>query len=328
MRRAGKRVRVSAQLVEAETGSHLWAERYDRDLEDIFAVQDELTRTIVLTVIGRLDADGRQRAGRLSDDGARAYDSLLRAKALINSFTKQDNHKAIQLLEQAVALDPSSAQAHAMLSTAHLMDWMTYWVEDRPDALVRAHDFGQRAFELDDADSRANWALGEVLLFQRQYEKARRHLEKAVNLNPNDVEARGIYGYFLTIVGETNGSLAEFERALRLDPFDLNWLPWLRAIAYYDARRYDEAIEELERVDVPINDVRYLLMASYAHAGRLEEARDIVEAFLAFASEDMAIFPGRTLGAWEPFLRSINVYRNEADVLHLLEGLRKAGFPE
>lgn len=328
VRRAGKRVRVTAQLIEAETGSHLWAERYDRDLEDIFAVQDELTRTIVLTVIGRLDAAGRQRAGRLGDEGAQAYDSLLRAKALINKFTKQDNRKAIQLLERAIALDPTSAQAYAMLSMGHLMDWVGYWIEDRAEAMAKAHECAQRALELDDADSRANWTLGEVLLFQYQYDKAHQRLEKAVSLNPNDVEARGILGYYLASVGETERALAEFEQALRLDPFDLSWLPWLRAIVYYDARRYDEAIADLERIDGPYIEIRYYLMASYAQAGRVEEARAMVEPFLKFAEEDMAVFLGRTLDAWEGYLRSNNDHRGEANILHLLEGLRKAGFPE
>ena len=128
--------------------------------------------------------------------------------------------------------------------------------------------------------------------------------------------------------GAPHGGPAAFEQALRLDPFDLNWLPWLRAIVYYDAHRYAEAIKDLEGIDVPVGEAFYYRMASYAQAGRLEEAGALVAPFLAFAEEDMAVFPGRRLGDWEPFLRSTNVHRGEAVVLHLLEGLRKAGFPE
>ena len=122
MRKAGNRVRVTAQLIDVANGDHLWAERYDRDLEDIFAVQDEVTRTVVSTVAGRIDAVGHQRATRMSPDGLKAYDLFLRAKALVVRFTSKDNAEARDLLDRAIALDPANAQAHAQLCAAHYID--------------------------------------------------------------------------------------------------------------------------------------------------------------------------------------------------------------
>jgi len=328
VRKAGNRVRVTAQLIDAESGTHLWAERYDRPLEDIFAVQDEIVRTTASTVAGRIDALRRHRATQLSEDSLAAYDHVLRGKALAYRFSRDDNVRAREHLERAVALDPANAQAHAGLAIILILDWMAHWVTDRQAAFAEAARLAQRAVALDDADSRAHWTLGEVFLFQRQFDKARYYLEKAVRLNPNDVEARGIYALYLSSVGEPERAVQEFEKAHQLNPFDLSWIPWLKGMAHFVARQYDHAIASLERVEVPIAEVQGWLAASYAQAGRPEDARAALDAFLQESERSMAVFPGRRLRDWETYWHAAVEFRDQADFDHLFAALRKAGFPE
>ena len=328
VRKAGNRVRITAQLIDAANDNHLWAERYDRDLEDIFAVQDEVTRTIVSTLAGRIDAVGHQRATRMSPDSLKAYDLFLRAKALIIRFTGTDNAEGRDLLKRAIALDPANAQAHAQLCATHYMDWLGHWVEDGDTALAESIRQGKEAVALDDADCRSHWTLGEAYLYAREFDKSRFHHEKAIDLNPNDVEARTTYGFFLTCVRETDEAIVEFERARQVDPHDLNWLPWLEGFAYFTARQYAPAIACFERIEDPHNEVLSLLAASYAHAGRLDEAKPVLEEFLRRAELEMVDFPGRSLVAWKRSWHGIVCYEDEADADHWLDGMRKAGLEE
>ncbi len=328
VRKAANRVRITAQLVEAESGNHLWAEHYDRELEDIFAVQDEVTRTVVSTVAGRIDAVGHHRANRMSPDSLKAYDLCLRAISLIFRFTKADNAKARELLAQAIALDPVNVHAHCELSTVYLMDWVGHWVVDGDAALSEALRWGKQAVALDDTDSGSHCLLGEAYHFNREFDKARFHLEKAINLNPNDVGARGVYGQFLTCVGEPDRALAEFEYARQIDPHDLVWLPWIRGFAYFNARQYDAAIACFKQIEDPYNEVCALLAASYAHVGRLDEAKSMLEEFLRRAEEEMVDFPGRSLAAWKRSWRSFMLYKDKADVEMWLDGLHKAGLED
>jgi TolB-like protein len=325
VRKAGNRVRITAQLVDAATGNHIWAERYDRDLEDIFAVQDEVTRIVVSTVAGRIDSVGYQRATRMSPDSLKAYDLFLRAKSIFLRFTRADNAEARDLLKRVIALDPANAQAHAVLCETYFMDWVGNWVEDGDYALNEAIRWGKKAVAVDDADSRSHWTLGEAYLLTREFDKARFHIEKAIDLNPNDVEALTIYGFFLTCVREFPEAIAVFERARQVDPQDLNYVPWLEGFAYFTARQYDEAIACFEKIEDPHYEVYSLLSASYAYVGRLDDAKPMLEEFLRRAEHEMVDFPGRSLAAWKRNWHSLACYEDEADGEHWLHGLRKAG---
>jgi adenylate cyclase len=153
VRRAADRVRITAQLVDADTGNHLWAERYDRHMHDIFALQDEVARSVASTVSGRVEAAGRDRAVRLSPNALRAYDLVLRAKAFLLKYTRADNQQAIACAEHAVELDPSSARAHARTALSLFFNYMTCWTADRTNTLAKAYELAQRAVVLDESDS-------------------------------------------------------------------------------------------------------------------------------------------------------------------------------
>ncbi len=325
VRKAGDRVRVTAQLVESESGNHVWAERYDRDLEDIFAVQDDLTRTVVSTIAGRIESVGHRRASRMSADSLQAHDLVLRARRHTYAFTMPDNAEAQKLLTRAIALDPANARAHAALSMSHMLDWISHWLKEGDTSLAEAHRLAKKAVALDDTDCYAQWSLGCTYLMGRQYRNSRFHLEQALELNPNDVEARSLYGLFLTYIGQADEALAEYEQAKKVDPHHLAWLPWYYGFTYFTALRFNEAIEILEPIEQPVNEVRGLLAASYALVGRLEEAHLMLGSFLRAAEDEMVDFPGRSVAAWIRNWHSLVAYKNDADRQVWVDGLRKAG---
>ena len=328
VRRAGDRVRISAQLIDAATGNHLWAERYDRDVLDIFAVQDEVARSVASTVSGRVEAAGRDRLERLSPTALRAYDLVLRARSLTLNYTRADNQQALACAERAVQLDPSSASAHAHAAWCLFYNYMASWTADREHDLARAYDMVQRAVTLDETDSFPHTMLGIIHLFRREYDQARAEILEGIERNPNDFLARRYYGMFLAATGNPEAGIEQTELGRRLNPFDTRWVPWNRGIVYFTARRYDEAIAALEHARNPINEVRGWLAASYAQAGRLQEARATLDEFLRIAETDMARFPGRRLKDWEPYWHGAFEYQHQKDFDHLFDALRKAGLKD
>jgi adenylate cyclase len=224
-----------------------------------------------------------------------------------------------------VELDPKSALAHTQLGWTHCMDYIASWVEPRARSLDTAFALAQRAVLLNEADCRARWLLGNVHIYRREFDEARSQLLTALALNPNDVEARAIYGMYLIAVGDVAAAVEQFDIAKRHNPFEFNWVVWYRGIALFTARRYDEAIATLKQVHNPNNEVRCWLAASYAAAGRLAEARATLAEFLAAAEREMVRFPGRRLDAWEPYLHGLIEYRDPREFDHLLSALRAAG---
>jgi len=328
VRRAGDRVRITAQLINVATGAHLWGERYDREMRDVFAVQDEVARSIASATSGRVEAAGRERAERLSPTALRAYDLVLRAKALTSRYTREDNQQALACAERAVKLDTTSARAHAHSAWCHFFNHMAGWVPDRENALAQAYELAQRAIVLDETDSFPHAILGAIYWFRREYDEARSELETAISLNPNDPEARRYYGGFLAATGNPDAAIEQIELAKQLNPFDTRWVPWIQGIVWFTARRYDKAIASLKRARDPINEVRGWLAASYAQAGREEEARTTLREFLRVAEADMVDFPGHRLEDWKPYWHGAFEYQDQNDFEHLFDALRKAGLQE
>jgi len=326
IRKAGNRVRITVQLAGTADGRQLWAEHFDRELADIFAVQDEITGTVAGILRGRLEAAGERRAYRLPPDQLGAYELCLRARAEIFKFRRRENAAGRALLERALALDPRSATAHAQLSTAYHNDWMMRWVTDGRRALELAHAHAKTAVDLDPDDSRARWGLGEALQYCGTVDEARSQFEAGMRLNPNDAHLLALYGFFLSSMGEDEPAMELFERAGQLDPFDGMVLPWLHGAACYNAGRHAQAIELLTSIVDPLAEVHVWLAAANARLGRLPEARRRLARFLAEAEADMADFPGRRLDDWRPYCLDLCAPRPETG-LHLFEGFAMA-WPE
>jgi TolB-like protein/Flp pilus assembly protein TadD len=304
VRKLGNRVRITAQLVEAANGNHIWAERWDRELEDIFAVQDDLVRTIVSTVGGRIDVVSKARAARMSDAHLGAYDYYLRAVAAEDGNTKEDYQRARQYLERAIKLDPDLASAHHHLALVNFFEWMTHWASDRDRAFNDAINAAKTAVALDDTDGRVQGQLGMLHLYQREFDEAGQYLAQAIRLNPNDFQIIALHGLYLTAIGDPNHAIERFDQAVRINPMEPSWIKWLRGIACFTAERFEDAINDLRSIKRPINEVRGWLAASYGQLGRIDKARAMLTEFLRVAEKEMAVFPGHELDAWQSYRRS------------------------
>ena len=318
---------MTAELVDAQSGHQLWAERYDRPLAETLAVQDELVRTIVSTLDRRIDLAGRLRTAAMSESSLRAYDLYLRGAAAQDRNTKADYRYAERCLERAIELDPGLAQAYHHLSLVKFFNWMELWVEDRDRVFAEAFDAARAALARDDTDSMVQAHLGMLHMYRREFDEGGLRFAEALRLNPNDSRALGLHGLFLAAVGRGAEAVAQLERAERLNPLRPGWLNRLKGIACFSAGRYAEAIAAFKANGAAINQERGWLAASCGQAGRLDEARAHLQSFLCIARQEMPAPPAPTVGAWRACWRPIE-YRHERDLDRLCHGLRMAGLPD
>jgi len=228
-------------------------------------------------------------------------------------------------LRRAIELDPVNAEAHAWLANLRYLEWEFWWAEDRAGALQDAYDLATKAVRLDERNSHCRWVLAVVQITRGEHEQARLHLETGIDLNPNDARTRVIYGWYLACMGHPDRGIEEIEQARRYDPLEEDWMPWMRGIAYYTARHYEEAAAAFSAINDPFNEVRGWLAASLAQAGRIKEAEIMLQKFLEVARHDMVVYPGDRMGDWVEFWQGATLYRNESDFDRLREGLVKAG---
>jgi adenylate cyclase len=319
IRKAENRVRITAQLIDATTGFHLWAERYDRDLDDIFSVQDEITQKIVAALEVKLTEGEQERVARRYTESATAYDVYLRAREHYFRFTKEANMQAQQLYERAIEIDPNYAPAYAELSLTYFVEWYRQWSED-PQALDRGLEAAQRAVTLDDALPEAHTMLGWIHLWRNQHEQAIVEGERAIALDPNYADGYARLGYILSFADRPEEAIGLIKKAMRLDPhYPFLYLCYL-GHSYYLAGQVEEAVAALKRAVA--RNPNYLssyrwLAAIYSELDHEEEARTAV-------AEILRISPRASI----EFSRQSVPYKDQAILERCLDGLRKAGLPE
>jgi tetratricopeptide (TPR) repeat protein len=251
----------------------------------------------------------------------------LRAAAAQDRNTKADYQHAQICLERAIDLDPGLAQAHHHLSLVKLFLWMERWADDLDKVVAEAFDAAKEALARDATDSMVQAHLGMLHMYRREFDEGGLRFAEAIRLNPNDSRALGLYGLFLAAIGRAEQGIDQFEQAERLNPLRPGWLNRLKGIAYFSAGRFADAIAGFRANEAPINQERGWLAASYAQAGRLEEARAHLRDFLGVAEREMAVLAGPTVGVWRSCWRPIE-YQHDRDFDRLFDGLRKAGLPE
>jgi adenylate cyclase len=301
VRAAGDRIRITAQLVDGETGHHIWSERYDRDMPDLFALQDEVAHKVAGTVAGRLRLTAEDRAERKPIESLEALD------------------RARQAYEKAIELDPASTKAYIGLARSYIIDGFNHWGDSDGCSLDKAREYAAKAVSLDNTDSRAQLILGSALVQRGEYEEAKVHLERSLALNPNDADAFAMMGYYLEGIGEPDGAVDCYRTAMRLNPYYPAWYLWKLGDVYFGAGQYEEALIPLKEAlsrGPKLKRPRLTLAAAYAQLDRLEEAQREVGLLLA-DHPDASIEQERQ-----------SKFASDVARDHWIGALRKAGLPE
>jgi adenylate cyclase len=316
VRKAGGRIRVTVQLIDAETDRHIWAERYDRELEDIFAIQDEMTRAIVATLPGRVEAATHDRAKRKPTDNMAAYECVLTAKVLHHRSVREDNAEAQRLLDRAISLDPNYAHAHAWKGCVLGQAWIYGWCQDRDATFQQVAAEMEVALALDDNDSDVHRILAAVSLNREEHDRAAYHQERALALNPNYDLVVVQQGELLTWLGRPEEGIDWIKRAMRLNPYhpERFWSHLGRAC--YCAEKYAEAAEAFSRITRPDYTHHAFLAATFAQMGNGIAAA-------AHAAEVLKREPQFSVAIY----LNTQHYKRQADRKRHEAGLMMAGLP-
>jgi adenylate cyclase len=319
LRKAGSSIRVTAQLVEAETGKHVWAERYDRDLTDVFAVQDEITEAVTIAIAPAIADAEQQRAMRKTPASLDAWAAYQRGSWHLSNATAEDNVLAQKFFQQAIDLDPSFAGGYKGLSAVQ-MNEPDYEGRGLSETLRSAEALARRAVALDGADAEARSLLATALRRRGDYEGGLAEAERALTISPNLAGAHAARGASLVSVGRLKEGVAATERSIRLDPrrsaARLNQI----ALALYYSGEYKAAVEAANRAirsypNYP-NAYRWLA-AALGQLGQIEEAKRALQKAIAIAP-----------AAFDMYVRERVPWRRLEDHAHMIDGLRKAGMPE
>ena len=320
VRKARNRVRVTAQLVEAEAGNHVWAERYDRDLTDIFALQDEITEAVTIAIAPAIADAEQRRAMRRPPESLDAWAVYQRGLWHFSKGTAEGNTLAQKFFQQAIDLDPSFAGSYTGLAYAHRRAAGVFGTRSLAEAEDLAEALVRRAVALDANDAEARTCFGNLLMRRGDYAGALAEIESALAISPNLADAHGALGSVLTRSGHPREGRIALEKCIRLDPHNPNNNLQLLVITigYYLSREYDAAVEAARRGirSYPDHSNQYRwLAASLGQTGRIEEAKEVLAKAIAIAP-----------AAFDMFVRRRVPWHRPEDHAHMLEGLRKAGW--
>jgi len=323
MRKSGNRVRITAQLIEANSGHHVWAERYDRALEDIFAVQDEITHSIIGAIAPGIVAAEVQRTHGKDSTELSQWERVMRAHWHVQRLTREDCKAAFRLIGEVLRHDPANVMALADLAYNWHMGGLFGWIDEPLSvAMEQMGDAARRAVAADDRDAAAQTTLAVYELFINQHDDAIRRLHRAIELDPNSSFARGYLGAAHSFGGASDPSLPALQEAMRLSPRDYLTVVWqtCSAWSHLHAERFVEAVD-CAKLAIDFNpsfpDSHATLAAAAAHLGRIAEARAGLEGLVR-------LLPGLSITD----LRLVRPFRRQADRERFLSGLRKAGLTE
>ena len=319
VRKAGNRVRVTGQLIDVASGAHIWAERFDRDLTDIFAVQDELTREIISALKVKLTPEKKDRLARKNTIDQEAYDLFLRGRERAWLNTRSGNIEARHLLGRAVTINPEFAAAHAFIGFTQVNDYVNGWAEVPERSLQAGLENAGRAVQMDEAEPQGHYALAVALFFHRETDRALAEARRSVALAPNFAQGHHTIARMLTFSGDAAGAINTIDAYMQLDPLYPDMALYFLAEARFALGQFEEAVTALKQRHGrnPDSATSYALLAScYGHLGRIAESQ-------AAWAEVMRIAPDFSI---ERQRRTLP-YKNPNDFERRIEGMRKAGLP-
>lgn len=315
VQRGGDRIRINVQLIEAASGRHLWAERYDRSAREFFRLQDEIVHTIVATLVLRLDMSEHQRVMHKEPNSLEAYDVYLRGRAAWRDWTSQSNRLAQTHFSKAVEIDPTFASAYGYWSYTIVQAWLSGW-DLTPTRLQEARELALKAVGLDPGNFENHWSLAMAYLYGREFDKAMAAFSRSVDMNPNCAGLLVDMAEALVFLGKCDEAMVQIERAMRLNPIYPDSYLWTVGVTHYHAGRFSECLTALGQMNNPPNLCRRHEAAANIRLQRLEEARSIAKLFL---QND----PQYTLAR-----ENLWPYRDPAMLDTFVADLRAAGFPE
>ncbi len=322
VRKASERVRITAQLIDATTGSHVWADRYDGGLANIFKLQDEITASVVGAIHPGIFKAEMDRVKRKRVENLDAYDLYQRGWWNFFQLTRESMSEAQELLSKAIELDGSFAAAHTALAWAHFYEFVRFWSDDPQRSLSEAIQAAQRAISLDANDAEPHWMVSLGMLFDRQYDLAFAEAERAVELNPNLAMTYCARSFTGVLGGRPEDGVADALKALRLspqDPFRFIFLDAL-SLSHYTSRNYEAAADAAMQLTAaaPEHPFGYFVFAAACgQLGRSQEARHALRQGMQYQPD-----------VSKEFIDASTPFRNAADLEHLMGGLHKAGLPE
>jgi adenylate cyclase len=312
------RLRINTQLIDAGTGNHVWAQRYDRELGEIFAVREEIIKNVVTALAVKVNAAEQRRVSQKETNNMSAYDTYLQGKMVLYDpakVTKEGNDEVRALLNKSIAQDAKFSMPYGLLSYTYVREYQNAWEEDRAASLKKAEDFAKKELALAD-EFDGHWSLATVYWNQGKFDESFSEYDEATRLNPNDPDLAAEMGEALIYGGGPSLAIEKIKGAISRNPTTPYWYWWNLGRACYMAKRYKDALDSIAKITEPPNDTLLITAASKAQLGNLDAAKS-----------DMAEFSKNDPG-WSIAKSAEYYYRKDSDRQHWLDGLRKAGLKE
>ena len=325
VRRAGSRVRITAQLIDTATGNHIWAERYDRELEDLFAVQDEVTKSIVAVLPGRVQEDVADRAARKPTQNMNAYEFMLQGKAYRDQLSAEGNARARECCEKAIELDPRYARAYMYLSDSYIVDLWLGLLDPASSSL--GLQIARQAVALDGQDVYIQDHLGFGYLSQGMWKEAEKQFDKTLSKIVNEAESMAWCGYAYLLLDQRDKAREVVMEAMRLDPLYPSTMDWILGQINYFDEQYENVVD-LMVGEAKLNSLAHaFLTGAYAHLGQIEQAQSALKEFIGQRRQE---FSSTGIEIQEDTCSSLAnayrvIWRNPDYFVHLIKGLRLAG---
>lgn len=326
IRKSAERIRITVQLIEAASGNHVWGKRYDADIEDLFDLEEDLSRSIAATVTGKIESELQRIAIEKGATDQHAYDLLLAGRYYYNLGTQASTATAIELLNKCIGQDPDNARAHALLSNCHGMTVLDRWTEDIVSSKQLAAEHMRKAVEIAPDLNFVRVAYADFLSFQSRYEEAESQLQRVLERNPNNTEAITMRAVNLSNQGKSEAALEQAELVLKLDPYH-PWVRWIKSESLFLCGRYEDCLDTIASIEDAPGFIRIYKVAANVELGRMEDSQKSMVEFQQFSRDNMLSLP-ISIEDWRDYYRDNAPFADPAVNDRVIDLLVEAGLED